>query len=213
MLEPPGEPADRPQAVREGLRGDYRRKVAAPARSLADDLRARDDAALAALLLRRPDLARPAPADITTLAARATTRASVQRALDGLDLAHLQALEAICVVAPGTPAEVARLLDQPARSSTVATLVSDLCELALAWRSPDGVRVPRTVQEVVGDPAGLGPPNEDVPTGTALTAELAALDLHEQALAGCADVGPGGRGPRLGDDLRPQAAGCRRGRG
>ncbi len=65
------------------------------ARSLADDLRSRTDGQLAALIVRRPDLARPAPADLTTLAARASTRASAQRALDGLDLAHLQTLEAV----------------------------------------------------------------------------------------------------------------------
>src|SRR4051794_22073066 len=54
-------------------------------RSLADDLRARDDAQLLALLRGRPDLTAPVPADITSLAARATTRASVGRALDALD--------------------------------------------------------------------------------------------------------------------------------
>ena len=57
-------------------------------RSLADDLRARDDAALAALLRARPDLRTPVPADLAALAARATTRPSVQRALDAPRRVH-----------------------------------------------------------------------------------------------------------------------------
>ncbi|MBA2532053.1 MAG: hypothetical protein H0V23_08110, partial [Nocardioidaceae bacterium] len=39
-------------------------------RTLAEDLRARDDDALSHLLLARPDLARPAPVDMTQLASR-----------------------------------------------------------------------------------------------------------------------------------------------
>lgn len=72
-------------------------------RSLADDIRGRDDQQLRTLILRRPDLARPAPADLTALAARAGTRASIQRSLDSLDLAHLQVLEA--AVALGDPVD------------------------------------------------------------------------------------------------------------
>ncbi|HEY9497165.1 MAG TPA: hypothetical protein VIR15_20090, partial [Intrasporangium sp.] len=66
-------------------------------RSLADDIRGRDDRQLVALVLARPDLARPAPADLTSLAARASTRASVQRAVDALDAGRLQVLEALVV--------------------------------------------------------------------------------------------------------------------
>ena len=62
---------------------------------MADDIRARSDEQLAELLHLRHDLARPAPADLASLAARASTRASVQRAVDNLDLAHLQVLEAV----------------------------------------------------------------------------------------------------------------------
>jgi len=61
-------------------------------RSLADDLRARSDAELADVLIARPDLARPAPADLTSLAARAVTQASVQRAIESLNRAQLQVL-------------------------------------------------------------------------------------------------------------------------
>ncbi|MDQ6897188.1 MAG: hypothetical protein M3171_11380, partial [Actinomycetota bacterium] len=71
------------------------------ARSLADDIRGRTDEQLAALVLLRPDLARPAPSDLTSLAARAGTRASVQRCIESLDRAHLQVLEALVVAGEG----------------------------------------------------------------------------------------------------------------
>lgn len=126
------------------------------ARSLADDVRGRTDDELRELLQRRPDLARPTPADLTSLAARASTRASVQRALDSLDQAHLQVLEA-AVLQRGA-------LDLSALDSALATdadldaLLHDLWVAALLWRSPDGLHVARTVTEAVGPQAtGLGP--------------------------------------------------------
>lgn len=160
------------------------------ARSLADDLRARDDEALTTLLLRRPDLARPAPTDITTLAARATTRSSVQRALDGLDLASVRTLEAVVAAGPVRQGEVARLLGEPVRSPRVAALLEGLWTLALVWHSPEGIRAARTVHEVIGDPAGLGPALADVPEGRALTAALAGLTPREQAVLDALAWGP-----------------------
>lgn len=161
-----------------------------PARSLADDLRGRSDAELSALLLRRPDLARPAPVDVTTLAARATTRASIQRALDGLDVARLHALEAVVVAAPATRAEVAPLLGQPARSAQVGALVADLRALALVWESAEGYRVARTVAEVVGDPAGLGPALAEAPAGAELTTAITGLDRRARAVVDALTWGP-----------------------
>ncbi|MEP6649306.1 MAG: hypothetical protein ABJA74_05255, partial [Lapillicoccus sp.] len=76
--------------------------AAGGARSLADDIRGRTDEQLTALVLARPDLARPAPSDLTSLAARAGTRASVQRAVESLDLGHLQVLEAVVVAGDGS---------------------------------------------------------------------------------------------------------------
>jgi hypothetical protein len=76
-------------------------------RTLAEDLRARDDAALALLLRARPDLLAPVPGDLTQLATRAATRASVLRALDRLDAFTHQVAEALAV-APD-PCDVATL--------------------------------------------------------------------------------------------------------
>lgn len=169
---------------------------ARPARSLADDIRGRTDDELAALILARPDLARPAPADLTSLAARASTRASVQRCLESLDRGHLQVLEAVLVSeslggsgglgdsggSGGSGASGGSGNSQPGRTAAdprgLRELLGDardpgdtgdtghlaagpvldrLWELALLWRGPDGVHVVRTVPEVVGAPAGLGP--------------------------------------------------------
>ncbi|MEO6414134.1 MAG: helicase-associated domain-containing protein [Pedococcus sp.] len=123
---------------------------------MADDVRQRTDEQLATLLRRRQDLARPAPADLSSLAARASTRASVQRAVDSLDLAHLQVLEAaVATTSPLDTTAVGALLGVMA--AEVEALFDDLWTLALLWGSPEGLRVTRTVVEVIPHPAGLGP--------------------------------------------------------
>jgi Helicase conserved C-terminal domain len=133
------------------------RPAGAP-RSLADDLRARDDAQLLALLRGRPDLTAPVPADLTSLAARATTRASVGRALDGLDAFTLQAVEVLAVLPePASRSDVARLLG--VRPGVAAGPVDRLRELAVLWGRDGALRLVRTVRDALGPyPAGLGPP-------------------------------------------------------
>jgi hypothetical protein len=127
-------------------------------RSLADDIRSRGEDDLAALLLRRPDLARPLPADLTALAARSATRTSTARALEGLDRAALHVAEAAAVHGgPVRPEGLAPLLG--ATADEVRPLLEDLWTLALAWRSPDGLVLTRTLTDLLGPhPAGLGPP-------------------------------------------------------
>jgi hypothetical protein len=138
-------------------------RPATAVRSLADDIRSRSDEQLRALVRRRPDLARPAPSDLTSLAARASTRASVQRALDGLDRGHLQVLETLVV--SGDPVDLAmtaKLLGGSLRS--LDEFVRELRDRALLWRSGDGQHVVRAVSEVLGPhPAGLGPATADLP--------------------------------------------------
>ena len=131
-------------------------------RSLADDVRGRSDDQLRALVRRRPDLARPAPSDLTSLAARASTRSSVQRALDGLDRGHLEVLEALVV--SGDPVDLDRAATLLGRAApSLHGFVRDLWVRALLWRGHDGQHVVRAVAEVLGPhPAGLGPAIADL---------------------------------------------------
>ncbi|WP_051951075.1 helicase-associated domain-containing protein [Actinacidiphila yeochonensis] len=75
-------------------------------RTLAEELRARNDDALARLLRARPDLLAPVPADITQLATRAGTRASVLRTLDRLPRFTRQVAEALAVAPDPCPYDV-----------------------------------------------------------------------------------------------------------
>ncbi|WP_455753899.1 helicase C-terminal domain-containing protein [Streptomyces hygroscopicus] len=84
----------------DGGRDDRGRGVP---RTLAEELRTRPDDALAALLRARPDLLSPVPNDLTQLATRAGTRASVVRAVERLDRFALQTAEALAVAPDPCP--------------------------------------------------------------------------------------------------------------
>ncbi|MGB3040984.1 MAG: helicase-associated domain-containing protein [Candidatus Nanopelagicales bacterium] len=130
---------------------------ARPARSLADDLRRRDDGALAELVRSRPDIAEPVPVSIAELAARASGAPSVRRAVDALDR---DALEVLAILAAQ---------QQPARASAndalggsperLAKVLERLWALALVWGPPTvrldtPVHVTSTAREAV--PAAVG---------------------------------------------------------
>ncbi|MBJ2122258.1 helicase-associated domain-containing protein [Arthrobacter sp. MSA 4-2] len=81
-------------------------------RALADELAARSDSDLRSLLSARPDLSLPPVPDFAALAARASTRASLQRALENLTEPQLQVLEAVLIAAEdagGTGVDAATL--------------------------------------------------------------------------------------------------------
>ncbi|MFI6037702.1 helicase C-terminal domain-containing protein [Streptomyces sp. NPDC051315] len=145
-------------------------------RSLAEALRARDDASLAALLRRRPDLITPVPTDLTQLATRAGTRASVVRALERLDRFALQTAEALAVA--GDPATYDELLGlmagDTADEAVVHALpgaVAALREQALVWGADDRLRLVRTARELLApspqhpSPTGLGPSVQEATAG------------------------------------------------
>ncbi|MFB7913899.1 helicase C-terminal domain-containing protein [Streptomyces sp. NPDC056061] len=148
-----------------------------PPRTLAEALRARDDESLAALLHARPDLLTPVPNDITQLATRAGTRASVIRALEHLDRFALQTAEALAVAPDPAPYETLLGLltgdghDDGAHRDDTDGAITDalpaaldtLREQALVWGEDDRLRLVRTARELLApspqrpSPTGLGP--------------------------------------------------------
>jgi hypothetical protein len=153
-------------------------KPTAP-RSLAEALRARDDASLAALLRSRPDLITPVPTDVTQLATRAGTRASVVRALERLDRFALQTAEALAVAPdPATYDDLLGLMagDQgeerdPAVVAALPRALGVLREQALVWGGDDRLRLVRTARELLApspqhpSPTGLGPSVQEATAG------------------------------------------------
>ncbi|MEW5632388.1 DNA-binding protein, partial [Streptomyces hydrogenans] len=147
--------------------------TAASPRTLAEALRARGDDGLAALLRARPDLLGPVPNDLTQLATRAGTRASVVRALERLDRFSLQVAEALAVAPDPAPYAVLAGLfggDRDAAGGEAAEIgaalpraVALLREQALVWGEDDRLRLVRTARELLSpspqhpSPTGLGP--------------------------------------------------------
>jgi len=123
-------------------------------RSYADYLRALDDAALISIFTHRPDLVTPVPPDIASLAVRASSAPSLARAVDGLNKWQLQVLEACAVLnEPFSEKEVAGCTDKSA-----IFIIPGLIERGLLYQDKDGLRIPTTLREVLGNEiAGLGP--------------------------------------------------------
>ncbi len=145
-------------------------------RSLAEALRGRDDTALGALLRSRPDLITPVPTDLTQLATRAGTRASVVRALERLDRFALQTAEALAVA--GDPASYDELLGlmagddrDPEVAAALPAALAALREQALVWGADDRLRLVRTARELLApspqhpSPTGLGPSVREATAG------------------------------------------------
>ncbi|MCX5387910.1 helicase C-terminal domain-containing protein [Streptomyces sp. NBC_00083] len=149
----------------------------APApRTLAESLRARPDESLAALLRARPDLLSPVPGDLTQLATRAGTRASVVRALERLDTFALQTAQVLAVAPDPAPYEAVRALlagddgDLQVERALPGALAA-LREQALVWGGDDRLRLVRTARELLApspthpSPTGLGPTVAEATSG------------------------------------------------
>lgn len=156
-----------------------------PPRTLAEALRARGDESLAGLLRARPDLLSPVPNDITQLATRAGTRASVVRALEHLDRFALQTAEALAVAPDPAPYDMLLALltgdgqdDGDGRDDAGATItaalptaLATLREQALVWGEDTRLHLVRTARELLSpspqhpSPTGLGPTVSEATAG------------------------------------------------
>ncbi|MFF3981894.1 helicase-associated domain-containing protein [Streptomyces sp. NPDC001828] len=144
------------------------RTAASAPRTLAESLRARPDESLAALLRIRPDLLSPVPGDLTQLATRAGTRASVVRALERLDTFALQTAQVLAVAPDPAPYDAVRDLlggddGDPEVEAALPGALAALREQALVWGGDDRLRLVRTARELLApspthpSPTGLGP--------------------------------------------------------
>jgi hypothetical protein len=167
-----------------------------PIRSLADDLRGRDDEHLRRLLALRPDLLSPVPNDLSALAARSLTAPSIARALDSLDIWTLQVLETVAALDEPTSSDAVIKATAKAASSAIQSLI----DLALIYQDHGILRLPRPVREALGsEPAGLGP-------RSGIDAKLAIAELKSaprESLAIVDQLRWGTPRGEVGDTTRP----------
>jgi Helicase conserved C-terminal domain len=127
------------------------------AQTLTEWLRSWTDAQLVALLHRRPDLALPAPVDLSMLASRASVRTSISRALDGLDAFTHRTLEVVVCAGPDATVSSVRAWFEPGLAAEISAAVDRLRDWALVWGTDQRLHPVGTVREVLGPyPAGLG---------------------------------------------------------
>ena len=154
-----------------------------------DYLRTRSDDELVDLLRRRPDLATPSPSTLSSLAVRATSRASLERALAGADASVLQVLEAVAALEQDEPVTAERLAaavgagtggDAATAPADDAALVARAVETAVrsALLHPDaddGLHTVPGVADLLGPyPAGLSTAESTTPPDRATTAAAPA---------------------------------------
>jgi hypothetical protein len=173
--------------------------------SLLDWLRASDDAALAAVLRARPDLAVPPPPDLTVLATRAGIRASVNRACEDLDTLTLAVLEAFAVAGadtePVTQEQIAALFGDQVPAGRLSAALDALRVRALIWGDPEIRLLPAALEVVSRYPGGLGRPAAALADSGQLARLLADTpDAERRVLQALAD------GPPIGRSREPGAS-------
>ena len=129
------------------------------ARTLTEALRGLLADDLTRLLTLRPDLAYPAPGDLTELSAQATTTGSVGRALDGLNSWQRVVAEGLAALPdPVGLVDLADLLHANPNACRVA--VEALRARALLWGPDEDLHLVRAVRDHLGPyPGGLAPPS------------------------------------------------------
>lgn len=152
-------------------------------RVLADTLRDLDDDRLTELFRLRPDLLNPLPLDLGQLASRATTKASLVRALDRLNRLEIATLEAVAISdQPVSERRVRTLLGTDDQAITEA--LHRLRDLALVWGAEDDLALPGEAVTLLGPyPAGLGPAGGPDTPHDPDTVDAALTDAGPQARA------------------------------
>lgn len=116
------------------------------------------DGRLRALLLRRPDLAHPAPKTFAALADRVTAAASAHTAYNTLDVAARQVVGALCLLPrPVTVDRLCDLLGAGVRPGDLTAPLTELGDLALAFAAGEALHLNPGLASM-RHPAGLGPP-------------------------------------------------------
>lgn len=166
-------------------------------RSFADYMRGLSDESLAALFANRPDLISPVPSDLSSLSVRANSAPSLARAVDGLNEWQFQVLEAcVAINEPMTEKEIISVTDPSAKF-----VIPHLISLALLYTSRDGIRIPHTLRDVLGnEPAGLGPASmaklsmkklEEAPAGSKKILEQLTWGPPRGSVGDIRNPGPG----------------------
>ena len=106
-------------------------------------LRDRDDATIARLLVRRPDLAIPPPTDFSQIASRATTRHSVTQALQLLNAFELWV--AARASEQTLSFSAADLLAEGVELEALESALTHLLDLALVWGDASSMRAVRAM--------------------------------------------------------------------
>jgi hypothetical protein len=171
--------------------------------TFSEHLRGRSDEELVDLLLRRPDLAHPSPATLTSLAARATSRPSLERALATCDAAVLQAVEAVVALLDGAePATgvraraVATAVGATGRAEVAAVKDALGTATALALLQPSGRAADPDLRPAPGLAELLGPYTAGLAAGAAaegpedVTAALSATTPAGRAVLDALAWGP-----------------------
>ena len=150
--------------------------------TFADDLRARSDEELAELFKARPDLINPIPADLTTLASRATSAPSLIRAIEGLNQWQIQVLEVASLFEDSfTASEIAEMTTKEA-----SAVLSQLVTLGLLYKDSKKFRIPRAVRDILGEyVGGLGPSiAQEIDFKALAKAPSGAVELLERLMWG-----------------------------
>ena len=135
-------------------------------RALSKELQARSDDSLRALFSARPDLISPGVPDFAALAARASGRVSVQRALERLNRPEMQVLETLhlCTNTDTGHSASAAMLKKLINGSTLASIekmLHSLQELALVHRAEPPHGAPGRRREAAVLLAGGQPQGRD----------------------------------------------------